>query len=302
MSDSVLTAEEIDALRQEMPKSSRQPEEIDLARSDRQLRRRLAGVERRLDLLARSIKATLSQFLRTPCAGAPPPVEVIGPQAGQASLQSSALTFRLQDAGGAPLGFAGLDAPLCFRVVEAAFGAPVVPNSAVPERKDLTAVERDTLTPLYESLAGQISEHLATPQLAVSVQLTTLPPELPKECETLVRWHLDADGAGGLGGVTLLLLASWVERSSGSSSPAPTSGHQQIAAALRIAAVELSATLGSAELPLAELLALRIGDVLRLDRNQNESVPVLVEGITKFLAQPVQQGGVYGVKIERSLG
>ena len=63
------------------------------------------------------------------------------------------------------------------------------------------------------------------------------------------------------------------------------------------ASVELHADLASTELSVAELLALRPGDILRLDQTQTDPVAVRVEGVTKFLGQPMQRGGVFGVEV-----
>jgi len=61
--------------------------------------------------------------------------------------------------------------------------------------------------------------------------------------------------------------------------------------------VEVEATLGNAEMTVARLLNLRIGDIVRLDADPEEPVPVLVEGLPKFQGFPMVHRGNVAVRI-----
>jgi flagellar motor switch/type III secretory pathway protein FliN len=62
--------------------------------------------------------------------------------------------------------------------------------------------------------------------------------------------------------------------------------------------VKISSNLGAVNISVDELLKLKEGDLLRLDRSQEEVVPVMVEGQTKMLGMPIQCNGAFGVEIK----
>jgi flagellar motor switch protein FliM len=61
--------------------------------------------------------------------------------------------------------------------------------------------------------------------------------------------------------------------------------------------VDVSVELGCTRMTLRQVLALRPGTVLTLDRNRSDELPIHIEGVRKFLGIPVQDDGVIAVEI-----
>lgn len=61
--------------------------------------------------------------------------------------------------------------------------------------------------------------------------------------------------------------------------------------------MNLTAEVGRTQLSISEMKSLKIGDVIQLDRDINDPIDLLVEGILKFKCEPVQTKKHYGIKI-----
>ncbi len=65
--------------------------------------------------------------------------------------------------------------------------------------------------------------------------------------------------------------------------------------------VELCAQLGRTVVPLSRLLALEVGDVLTLDTEEGQPIPIFVEGRQKFVGMPRANGGSHAVVLQQGL-
>jgi flagellar motor switch protein FliM len=72
-------------------------------------------------------------------------------------------------------------------------------------------------------------------------------------------------------------------------------------AQVKRALVEVTSELGSIDVSVGELLALKPGDVLRLDRSQSDPLLVFVEAVPKFLARPLHRKGCFALQIETEI-
>ena len=227
-------------------------------------------------------------------------------------LASWAVAVELRAPGGETAGLVGLDQAFCDALIERAFGAPVAetkassPASVSPVTpQKMTALGLKTIQPTLHGVVSDLGIALGgkTP-----IRLTAGEPtpgeamELPRALLSLFVSRLEVIFGAYRCSVTVALLPTIVELSCRrgtvrSAEPAPMS----IARNLQSALVEVSACLGQTQLTMAELLALRPGDLIRLERGRTERVPVSVEGVTKFLGQPTQCGGAFGVTIETDM-
>lgn len=73
---------------------------------------------------------------------------------------------------------------------------------------------------------------------------------------------------------------------------------RRLRSSLEWAAVNIKVNLGEAELSVKEFLELKVGDVLMLDQNTDELLPVEVEGKTKFMGELGVYHGKQSVKIK----
>lgn len=66
---------------------------------------------------------------------------------------------------------------------------------------------------------------------------------------------------------------------------------------LRLMSVSVTAQLASALVPFEQILNLRVGDVLLLDKEVGEPVELIVEGLTVVRGQPAKSAGKYAVAV-----
>jgi len=158
--------------------------------------------------------------------------------------------------------------------VEVALGAP-----------EARAVER-TLTAVERGVAGRLLESLLQ-RLAAAVGVKTAAARMVARADDLGSWRdagpladrarlrlrLELEGPAGRGGLDLYLPG--VAGDDGE--PAPPEG--ALPAHLDPVSVELSAHLGTCDVPLRELLALAVGDVIPLDTPEDGTLAVLVENV-----------------------
>jgi flagellar motor switch protein FliM len=63
--------------------------------------------------------------------------------------------------------------------------------------------------------------------------------------------------------------------------------------------ISLSVELGTRPMAIGDILNLKVGDTLELDRSAGDSIPVKVEGIPKFLAYPGHSNSRRAVQVLR---
>jgi flagellar motor switch protein FliM len=307
MTESVLSSEEIEALRDVASGAAlRGPEEADLGRTDRSLRRHSAPLERRLQAFGAMSGERLARVMRCPCQCAAKGIDLLGPQMGVDIVTALVAAAEARDPTGQLAGFVGADWSLCDALIDRAFGAPArtaaadKPPEATPGK--LTPLALKTLTPTLTLLVDDLAASLSARDklsLTVSGVFTGADIELPSTLNGLFVWRGELSLGGRIGSLTVALFPSVVDlvcgRHLSSVAAAPATW---IARHVQSAQVGVSAVLGTRSLTMAELLSLRPGDVVRLDRGRADHVPVEVEGVVKFMGQPTQRGGTFAVAIE----
>jgi flagellar motor switch protein FliM len=158
--------------------------------------------------------------------------------------------------------------------VEVALGAP----EAKAVERPLTAVERSVagrmLEGLLQRLAGAAGVKTAGARMIARPEdLGTWRDAGPLADRARLRLRLELEGPAGRGGLDLYLpgVAGEVGESDALADALP--------AHLDPVAVELSAHLGTCDVPLRELLALAVGDVIPLDTPENGTLTLLVENV-----------------------
>jgi len=302
----LFSRDEMEALRADMEPVGEHAETVDLVGGDHSFRKNVPALERRLDLFVPPAQRVISRTLRENRPTQVEPVEVVGPRAAIDSLQSLALACELHAPGAGLVGFVGLDSELAFRLIERAFGAQVPPGDEelppVPDRTRLTAVEHATLMPILKAVAAELTHALfedADVELEVTPVPTGLPPDIPGRVDTTLLWRMVMDfGSDRRGNLVLVGLPSVVMLVARRGAVAEAATQPTwMPAHLGQTRVEVSAQLGEITMTVSELLALRPGDLLRLNRGREESVDVLVEGVPKMTGHPVHHNGVFGVEL-----
>lgn len=177
--------------------------------------------------------------------------------------------------------------------VEVALGAPL----QVPAERALTGVERSVAGRLLESLlqrlAGAVGVKVgAARMIAKADDLGSWRDAGPRADRARLRLHLELEGPAGRGGLDLYLPG--VRGDDG----LPAAPDAALPVHLEPVAVELAAHLGTCDVPLGELLALSVGDVIPLDTPENGCLTVLVENVPCARARWGTRHGQLAIQIQ----
>jgi len=304
----LLSAEEMEALRADLAQpKSRQAEPVDLASGDHALRKIVPIIERRLELFTGAVDMAVARGIRESLTNKADPPDVIGPRTASGTMRELAMVAEIHAPDFGLVGYVGIETLIAFLLIERAFGAGVVTgpsqdgNWVTPQRQRLTNVERNTLLPMMTSLARELRLRVFDEmQTDFKVELVPggLPPELPPQVESTIIWRMRFDLGKEKSGFVLVLLPNILEllitktRIDAEELPFMMTRH------VSQANVQVTSVLGNVGISVAELLEMQPGDLLRLDRSQEDMVPVNVEGTTKLVGSPIQRNGAFGVEIK----
>jgi flagellar motor switch protein FliM len=303
MTSTVLTHEELAALREETRRDAG-TQDLDLTGVERAQRQNMTQLDRALTRLAASTQLELSRVLRIACEATPTPPEIVASTALRHLLDRNPVTVPLM-IDGEHAGWLGVPGELCFCLVERSFGGrmPTAEEEGEewqPGRTRLTTLEKRTVWPLLEALVAGLAGSLTEEDTPVTVG--TAPdgpePELPEVSEALAG-GVEVDVAGTHYRLELVLVASY--RSKKTSAAGDGSVGMSLRAQVKRARVEVTSELGSIDVSVGELLSLKPGDVLRLDRSQSDPLLVFVEAVPKFLARPLHRKGCFALQIETEI-
>jgi len=334
MTDASLTPEEQAALHAELETAGRgvKPEPVDLVAGDRAFREQVPAFERSFELFKLALQDTIAKTLKTPCQVSPQPLEVVGPKMIEQTLAAHTGVAEIVDQSNALQGYCAFNDDFCAAVVEQVFGgvplgqkvqgdaageeaddaepiedAPEGESAEVKEaiKQPLTELERETFEMFFGKVLVLIQEHVlagANVRLKHRYVPFGLPTEVPSDLDSVLLCRFDFEIAGSQYTLDLVLFVGLMKLGLQGESKSGTGKRPEwMVKHLARADIEVTGSLGHIELSLADLLGLRAGDVLRLDRGRHDTVPVLIEGIHKFNAKPVQQHGVFGVEIQTEL-
>ncbi len=306
------TPEEMEALRADMQQQPKErlAETVDLVTGDHSFRKNVPAIERRLELFAGPAQGLVTRALRRATDCKLQPADVIGPRTAYGVMRELVIVVELFSPGNGVLGFLGFEPDLAFLLIERTFGAASGDDEtpfAAPNRAKLSDVERETLVPILKELTSDLAARLfEDSEVTMKANSTPggLPPEVPSRVETTLVWRVLFDmGGQRTSAMTLVLLPSLVDLVvRRSDAETENIAPDWIPRHMKALPVEMAAMLGTATINVQELLALKVGDLLRLDRGADDAVPVLVEGAKKFLGRPVQRNGAFGVELVTGLG
>jgi flagellar motor switch protein FliM len=304
----LLSAEEMEALRADLAQpKSRAAEPVDLASGDHALRKIVPIIERRLELFTGAVDMSVARGIRESLTNKADPPDVIGPRTASGTMRELAMVAEIHAPDFGLVGYIGIETLIAFLLIERAFGSGVVTgpsqneNWVTPQRQRLTSVERNTLLPMLTGLARELRLRVFDEmKVDFKVDLVPggLPPELPPQVESTIVWRMRFDLGKEKSGLVLVLLPNILEllitktRIDTEDLPFMMTAH------VSQANVQVTSVLGNVGISVSELLEMKPGDLLRLDRSQEDMVPVNVEGTTKLVGSPIQRNGAFGVEIK----
>lgn len=184
-----------------------------------------------------------------------------------------------------------------------------------PARRPLTEIElrlvaRITALVMIElrrAWENILNLELSVERVESNPQLVQIVP--PNEVVILISFELTVGEVRGMMNLCIpfnaierfsskLTANSWVGYSRSGATPDTM---KRIGDRLESAEVELVVTLAESKIRTADLIGLRVGDVITTDHDCNQSLNVAVEGVTKFLAKPGAYKGHKAIEVESKI-
>ena len=296
----MLSPEEMEALRASTAPASSAPQAdtISLGASDRGLRRRLPGLQKKLDVLNEHMRRVVAKELHGPTLVDQLAPEVLGPKALQSTLAGWAAVAEVRGSKGMRTGLVGVGPVLALALVELAYGAEPASLVTDSQRSRLTEVERQTLSGLLGDVAHAVTQSMGLGD-AVVIDLP-FPFQVdfdPNTSAMLVGFEFPL--AATRVRIDVMLLQDAIEQSDDPKAAPQDATHAASVMAQNLsgAQVEVRATLGTVELPIEQVAGMHKDQVFWLNGTQAEPIPVYVEDRLAFFGQPIQRHGILGVEI-----
>jgi flagellar motor switch protein FliM len=316
----VLSQEEVDALLQGMSGGEIEVETgagsgadgvvvYDLTNQDRIIRGRMPTLEIMNDRFARLFRTTISTSLRKIVDITTTSVDMVkfGEFMRSLPVPTSLHIFKMDPLRGHAVFV--LESKLVFNLVETFFGGAGTGEVKV-EGRDFTAIEQQ-LTRKVVLMALHDLEQAWKPvhDLTMVYQRTENNPQFasivpPSDVVIVVKFEMEMEHAAGT--ITVCIPYSTIEPIrnklyAGFQSDQLEVDHEwmrRFRAQLRDAEIEVSIEVGRAEILSGDLLKFKVGDVITLDKDINEPLVALVQGVPKFMGRAGTFKGNKAFKVE----
>jgi flagellar motor switch protein FliM len=202
-----------------------------------------------------------------------------------------------------------LESKLVFNLVETFFGGAGTGEVKI-EGRDFTAIEQQ-LTRKVVSMGLKDLEQAWKPvhEVTMVYQRTEINPQFasivpPSDVVIVIKFEMEMEHAAGT--ITICVPYSTIEpiRSklyAGFQSDQLEVDHEwmrRFRTQLREAQVDFTVELGRTHITSGELLGLKVGDVLKLDKDVNDTLVGMVEGVPKFKGKPGTFRGAKAYRVE----
>ncbi len=281
----------------------------DLTNQDRIIRGRMPTLEIINDRFARLFRTTLSSALRKIVDMTTTSVDMVkfGEFMRSLPVPTSLHIFKMDPMRGHAIFV--LESKLVFNLVESFLGGSGAGEVKI-EGRDFTAIEHQ-LTRKVVHLALKDLEQAWKPvhEVTMVYQRTEINPQFasivpPTDVVIVIKFEMEMEHAAGT--ITVCIPYSTVEpiRSklyAGFQSDQLEVDHEwmrRFRVQLREAEVELTVELGRTEIKSGDLLKLKVGDVLTLDKDVSDYLIAMVEGVPKFKGRPGIYRGAKAFRVE----
>ena len=314
-SEPLLSLEETNALLDAMRSGSEGTstvETLDLTSAERPLRDALGTADNCARALAEAIDKLMLRASGCSSSTEELPAEIIPYKVVRSAIPQGSAIVPFRGADGS-LGVMTIGAQLVSFILDRRMGAPLGRELPSEPRTMLSLLDRRLLEPFARSVVELCAKHWcddahAFPTGPVLSQAADL-PMLP-QFEPLLQLVFRVTPTGVAGDQVVLALSSGiVSRSKGASRPAEIiqaapspADRTRMTAAIHGADIDAVAILGQHHSTVRELLALRTGDILRLESTPEEALEVRVGDKTVFRGMPVVRRGNLSVQISSLQG
>jgi flagellar motor switch protein FliM len=320
--DRILSQEEFDALMNGISSGevstegdpSIDPSEVqpyDLTRPERIVRTRIPFMEVLISRFARQCRQTMTSYLRhiVDVSLVHSEIRKFGDFLKTLQNPTSIHIFRMDPLRG--VGLLVLDPNLVFVLIELFMGG--TGDSLVRiEGREFTNIESRLIRKVVEGLLLDLEKvwHSLQP-VSVKVDRSENNPKLAAVmalAEPVIYVELSVEVEVANGAFYLCLPYSMLEPfrdklllGDPERSAREPGWSKQIVIHLKEAPVAVCAELGDLQMTVKDVMNLRVGDVLTLDRSPGDLLRVKIEGVPKFLCEPGEYKGMRAVKLNRFL-
>ena len=285
--------------------------ELDLLKPNRFTRKQLDIIERLMEMIGRRIGGTVSERLRVDAQCDCVAVEQVrySSWVGHVESPSGVYVVDLQ-----PLALPGvltISGDLLYGIVDRILGGEGTVSTEARELSETEySVAESIVMPIIETVAEGISE-LVPVEGRLAGQYTNIAMANPLPLhEVVVATHFQVVGAPLMGDMRWVIPYSGIEPYLDELSKARFVAAANRAGEFRgvlettVSAVplELSVELGRTQMPLADLMGLDVGDVVRLDTRIGQLLACTVQGQNKFQGQLGARGPRFAVRITEGAG
>ena len=281
----------------------------DLTNQDRIIRGRMPTLEIINDRFARLFRTTLSSALRKIVDMTTTSVDMVkfGEFMRSLPVPTSLHIFKMDPLRGHAIFV--LESKLVFNLVETFFGGAGGGEVKI-EGRDFTAIEQQlTRKVVMMSLKDMEQAWKPVHELSLVYQRTEINPQFasivpPSDVVIVVKFELEMEHTAGT--ITVCIPYSTVEPIRGKLYAGFQSDQLEVdhewmrrfRVQLREAQVDLTVELGRAMVRSGNLLNLKVGDILPLEKDVNESLIAMVEGVPKFKGRAGMSRGSKAFKVE----
>jgi flagellar motor switch protein FliM len=311
----LLSLEETNALLDAMRSGSEgtSVELLDLTSAERPLRDALGTADSCARALAEAIDKLMLRASGCSSSTEELPAEIIPYKVVRSAIpQGSAIVpFRAADGS---LGVMTVGAQLVAFILDRRMGAPLGRDLPSEPRAMLSLLDRRLLEPFVHSVVELFAKHWCEdPKALAAGPVLSQPADLPMlpQFEPLLQMVFRVTPTGVAGDQVVLALSSGVVSRAKSSATRPLevihaapslADRTRMATAIRGTDVDAVAILGQHNVTVRELLALRMGDILRLESTPEEPLDIRVGDKAVFRGMPVVRRGNLAVQISSLLG
>lgn len=277
---------------------------LELCSDDRLLRRALPDLDEAAAVIGEALRLCFTRALRGPVALVAQPSTLLPYEDARALEDRIPGRLLLRSVPGEcdlPL---LIDTPLVLLHVQREFGGTL--DLEPVTRKELTGLERSLLGGLGATLTDAVLRGLGPLGVRLTLRGTAARPAATAlwSRQALVvdlQWTVTVGRESGVIHLLLpaLLIEALRERFSGERHGARDARwRRELTGQIRQVEIESVVELGKTRMTLNQVLELREGEVLRLDRSLTESLPVVVEGRVKLRGRPGTRGDTVTLTIE----
>jgi flagellar motor switch protein FliM len=315
----ILSQEEVDALLRGIsggeietsPAEIQDPSEVmtyDLTSQDRIIRGRMPTLEMTNEKFARMFRSTLSSLLRKVTSVSAISVDMVkfGEFLKTIPVPTSMHLFRLDPLRGS--GLMIVESKIIFMLVDIIFGGSGK-NTFKIEGREFTAIESNIIKKVVLSALGDMEKAWRPlAELSTTYQRSEINPQFaqlvsPTDVVVVSNFEIEVEYSSGI--ISICIPYATLEPIRDKLQAGYQSEQLEIdktwinrfKTGLFTAGIDVTANLGHVQISTGEVMNLKKGDVIPLDRYVSDPLDIMIEGVPKFRGKPVTYRGSQAIQI-----